>query len=308
MRRRINLAIALLLLASLLGGCSAQWAPDSPSPGPGSLTGAPTPLIPPPGTLEVHFIDVGQADSILVRQGDHAMLVDAGNNEDAGTVTGYLTKQGIKQLDVLVGTHPHEDHIGSLDKVIQSFGIGRVIMPKVTSTTRTFTDVIAAIKAKGLTITTPLPGTTFNLGDAAVTILAPNASKYDDLNDYSVVLRVVFGNTSFLLTGDAEEVSEAEMLRSGRTLRSDVLKVGHHGSDSSTTDEFLAKVGTAYAVISVGAGNTYGHPAQTTMQKLKALGIPVYRTDQNGTIVAVSDGKAITFNTQPGDYRYGASQ
>lgn len=332
MRSRIRSLIVLVIVVSLLSGCASQALPNSVGPGRsggataaaaspvgagagasgseagasgGDTSGTPTA---PGGRLEVDFIDVGQADSILVRQGEHAMLVDAGNNADASTVVGYLTKQGIKQLDVVVGTHPHEDHIGSLDKVIQSFGIGQVIMPKATTTTKTFADVIAAIKAKGLTITTPVPGNSFKLGDASVTILAPNAAKYDDLNNYSVVLRVVYGGTSFLLTGDAQAVSEAEMLASGRTLKADVLKVGHHGSVSSTTDAFLAKVAPAYAVISVGKGNDYGHPARSTMQRLKVHGIPVYRTDENGTIAAVSDGKSIKFNVQPGDYRDGGQQ
>ncbi|MHB9146795.1 MAG: ComEC/Rec2 family competence protein [Symbiobacteriia bacterium] len=286
---RIRTLSVFLIVAAVLSGCAAS-------------------AVAPGGRLEVDFIDVGQADSILVRQGDHAMLVDAGNNADAATVTGYLTKRGVKRLEVVVGTHPHEDHIGSLDKVIESFAVREVIMPKATTTTKTFSDVIAAIRAKGLSVTTPVPGNSFKLGDATVTILAPNSAKYDDLNNYSVALRVVYGETSFLLTGDAQALSEAEMLASGRTLKADVLKVGHHGSVSSTTEAFLSAVAPKYAVISVGKDNDYGHPSRSMMQRLKARGIPVYRTDESGTIVAVSDGMAVRFDVQPGDYRDGGQK
>lgn len=314
---RVRALLVLLVLALVLSGCAARALPDSVgrsgggtagSTGAAGSGGTAGTAVAPGGKLEVDFIDVGQADSILVRQGDHAMLVDAGNNADAATVTGYLKKQGVTRLEVVVGTHPHEDHIGSLDKVIESFAVREVIMPKVTTTTKTFTDVIAAIRAKGLSITTPVPGNSFKLGDATVTILAPKSAKYDDLNNYSVVLRVVYGETAFLLTGDAQALSEEEMLASGRTLKADVLKVGHHGSHSSTTEAFLAAVAPKYAVISVGKDNDYGHPSRSTMQRLKAHGIPVYRTDENGTVVAVSDGKAVTFNVQPGDYRDGGQE
>lgn len=233
------------------------------------------------------------------------MLIDGGNNGDADMVVGYLKKQGVKKLDVLVGTHPHEDHVGGLDAVIKDLEIGAVYLPRVTSTTRTFQDVVAAMKARGLTATAPHPGDSFPLGDARVTVLAPESERYEDLNNYSIVLLVSYGDTAFLLTGDAEAVSEEEMLGGGRELSATVLKLGHHGSNSSTTAAFLRRVKPQHAVISVGRDNTYGHPARSTMLRLKDLGIPVYRTDQNGTVVATSDGRAVTFNTKPGDYSDG---
>lgn len=255
------------------------------------------------GQLKVHFIDVGQADSILVQQGSYSMLVDAGNNGDASTIKNYLTKEGISELQYFVGTHVHEDHIGSADYIINSFKVGKVYFPKNTSSTKTFQDFVTAVKNKSLKLTVPTIGESFKLGEATVTVLAPNSAEYKDTNDYSIVLKVTFGSTSFLLTGDAEAVSEKEMIDKGLNLEATVLKVGHHGSESSSSEAFLNKVKPKYAVISVGAGNSYGHPSQAVMNRLKSRNIPVYRTDEQGTIVAISNGKEITFNTNAGSYK-----
>lgn len=263
----------------------------------------PEPSITSDAPLEVHFIDVGQADSILIKAPDgKSMLIDAGNNADGPEVVSYLKKQGINKIDVLVGTHPHEDHIGGLDNVINSFDIGQIYMPKVSHTTKTFEDVLIAIQNKGLKVTTPVPGSTFDLGTAKCTILAPNNSSYEGLNNYSIVVKLEYGNTSFLFTGDAESVSEQEMLSKGYDLKTDVLKVGHHGSDSSTTQAFLDKINPAYAVIMVGKENSYGHPSKAVMDRLQAKGVAVYRTDENGTIVATSNGNSIMFNVKSGSY------
>ncbi|MCT4605668.1 MAG: MBL fold metallo-hydrolase [Marinisporobacter sp.] len=257
------------------------------------------------GDLKIHFIDVGQADSILIKNGESTMLIDAGNNGDADLVVNYLKNQGINQLDYVIGTHPHEDHIGGLDAVINNFDIGKVYMPKVTHTSKTFKDVITAIKKKGLKITNPTVGGIIPLGDAKGVILAPNSKEYKDYNDYSIVLKLTYGNTSFLFTGDAEGLSEKEMMRNGLDLSADVLKLGHHGSHSSTTIDFLNKVNPKYAVIMTEIGNDYGHPHKETMDKLKNKNIPVYRTDESGNIVATSDGNKISFNANQGDYNYG---
>ncbi|UYO61780.1 MBL fold metallo-hydrolase [Acetobacterium wieringae] len=251
------------------------------------------------GKLKVSFIDVGQADAILVQQGDASMLIDAGNNDDATLVKNYITNQGISVLDYVIGTHPHEDHIGGLDYVINSFQIGKIFMPEVTATTQTFKDVITAITNKGMSISKPVIGETFKLGDATCTILGPMGADDSDLNTYSIVLKVDFNNNSFLFTGDAEAVNESAMINSGRDLNVDVLKVGHHGSTSSTTQAFLDATSPSYAVICVGAGNSYGHPAASTITRLQNDGAKIFRTDQSGTVVATSDGTNISFNVNP---------
>lgn len=251
------------------------------------------------GQLKVHFIDVGQADCILLQQGNENMLIDAGNNDDEQTIKNYLQSVGVNEFKYVLGTHPHEDHIGSMDYVMNSFKVGKIYFPKATATTKTFENLVNAVKSKGMQFTIPTSGETFNLGQAKCTILAPNGQSYEDLNNYSIVIKVEFGNNSFLFTGDAEDISEKEMMDKGFNLKADVLKVGHHGSDSSTTREFLNAVNPKYAVISVGKGNDYGHPATDTIQKLHAKGINIYRTDESGTVVATSDGTNITFNTNP---------
>lgn len=245
--------------------------------------------------LKVHFINVGQADSILVQQGNKFMLIDAGNNADSNFVKNYLDTERVSELEVVVGTHPHEDHIGGMAYIINSFKVGKIYLPEVTANTQTFKDMIMAVKNKGMIATKPTVGESFNIGEAKCTIVAPNKTGYDDLNNYSIVIKVSFGNNSFLLTGDAESISETEILEKGLNVKADVIKLGHHGSSSSTTDNFLKAVNPKYAVISVGSENKYGHPSKTTMDKLKAKGINIYRTDESGTIVASSDGKNITF-------------
>lgn len=279
--------------------------PDSSkntTPPPSAQTNTPagkTDQTPVPGvsdTIEVHFIDVGQADCILIISGSSTMLVDGGNNADAKLVVNYLEKQGITKLDYVIGTHPHEDHIGGIDAVIDNFDIGKVIMPKVQSNTKTFEDVLTAIADKGLKITTPVSGTEYSVGDAKFTILAPNSGKYSDTNDYSVVIKLEFGSTSFLLTGDAGFDSEDEMITMGYDLQSTVLKVGHHGSKTSTSSGFLQAVRPQYAVICVGKDNSYGHPTDEALSRLKVAGAEAYRTDEKGTIVITSDGTTLTFN------------
>ncbi|NLM75491.1 MAG: MBL fold metallo-hydrolase [Clostridiaceae bacterium] len=245
--------------------------------------------------LKVHFIDVGQADSILIIQNNSTMLIDAGNNADSDLVTQYIKSKGITKLDYVIGTHPHEDHIGGLDAVINNFDIGTVIMPKVAANTRTFEDVVNAIKNKDLKVTAPVPLDEYDLGDAKFVILAPNSDNYEDLNDYSIVVKLTFGNNSFIFTGDAEAVSENEILSKGYNIKADVLKVGHHGSRSSTTENFLRKISPDYAVISVGKDNNYGHPSQEVLNLLKKENISVYRTDERGTIIAISDGNKLSF-------------
>jgi len=247
--------------------------------------------------LEVYFLDVGQGDSEILRFGDKTMLIDAGTNASTSTLLADIKSLGINQFDFVIATHPHEDHIGGLDAVINNFTIGKLYMPKVVTTTKTYMDVLTAIKNKGYMVTSPIPGSTFYFGDAQCIILAPKSQTYDDVNNYSIVIKITYGTTSFLFTGDAQSISEQEMLTKGFNLKADVLKVGHHGSSSSTSPEFLKTVSPRYGVIEVGSGNDYGHPAQVTLNKLAAANVKVYRTDLNGIIIFKSDGVGLTVTT-----------
>lgn len=219
------------------------------------------------------------------------MLVDAGNRDDAPLVAAYLTARGVKKLAIIVGTHPHEDHIGGMAALVSRFGAGQIYLPKVAAHTGTFSDLLAAIKDQGLKVTTARAGVTVKWRPGVrLQFFAPNNDKYRDLNNYSAVIKLTYGKHSFLLTGDAEALSEKEMLRQGYNLQADVLKVGHHGSANSTGQDFLAAVAPQYAVISVGKGNDYKHPARRTLNRLKKNGVQVYRTDLAGTVLFTSDG------------------
>ena len=246
--------------------------------------------------LRVSFIDVGQGDSEFIElPNGETMLIDAGTNETGKNVVDYIKSLGYTSIDYVVGTHPHEDHIGGLDDVIKTFDIGSIYMPKVTADTKTFEDVLDAAESKNLMINTAKSGVSImNTEDLSVKFLAPTLDSYENTNDYSAVVKVVYGDTSYLFTGDAEEISENLITDD---VNADVLKVGHHGSSTSTSTEFLKKVSPASAVISCGKGNSYGHPHSETLQKLADMGTAVYRTDELGTIVSVSDGKTITFDT-----------
>lgn len=310
LKRNAILCLILSLLLILFAGCGGQNVSKTDSSLQNSagkaLSVAPSAQSPKStstsavsGKLAVHFIEVGQGDSFLVQlPNNQNMLVDAGLNEAGPTVVSYLQKQGIKRIDYLVATHPHADHIGGMDDVIRAFEIGKIYMPRVTTTTESFESVLRSIQAKGLKITPAKAGLTIlDQDNLKINFLAPCGSGYEDLNNWSAVLKIQYGNTSFLLTGDAQFESEREMLSSGADLKADVLKVGHHGSHSSTSQAFLNAVSPKYAVISVGAGNDYGHPHQETLAKLESAGVKIYRTERDGTVVFVSDGQTLTVRT-----------
>lgn len=246
--------------------------------------------------FEAHFIDVGQGDCILLRSEGESMLIDAGNNKDGDAVVQYLKNVGITSLDYIVGTHPDADHIGGLDLVINSLQIGKVYMPKKEHTTKTFEDVLLAVQNKGLKITAPKVGDMIQLGSASIMVMGP-AVTYEDNNNNSIVLKVVHGKNSFLLTGDAELEAELDELSSGMDLSATVLKVGHHGSHSSTSKDFLEAVHPTYAVISCGVDNSYGHPHIETLNYLNEGQVEVYRTDLSQTIIMTSNGKEIDIET-----------
>lgn len=255
--------------------------------------------------LKIHYIDVGQGDSILVQKNYSNMLIDTGTNESTSKLVSYLKKQNIKKIDYLILTHPHEDHIGGADAVIKDFDIGKIYMPKVAANTRTFKDVLRAMKAKSLKANEPELLENFKFADTDCVFYSPIDSKEGDLNTYSIVLKLTYGNTKFLFTGDAQAQNERAMIANNYDLSADVLKLGHHASRTSTSNEFLNKVNPKYAVVSCGKGNDYGHPHKEIVNKLKSRNIPLYRTDESGTIICTSDGKNINFNCNPGDYKSG---
>jgi competence protein ComEC len=296
--------LVIMLLTSFIG-CSTVNSPvrtsnsndyitQEPSEMPGAISQDKKTLSP----LEVHFLDVGQADCILIKTPlQKVILIDSGKNSHENTVVSYIKSQGIDTIDAVVGTHPHEDHIGGLDAVINNFDIGKIFMPKVSHTTKTFEDVLNAVKNKGLKVTTAFAGTNIEVDtNLKVEMLSPNSETYDDMNNYSAVIKLSYNNTSFLFTGDAESISEQEMISKGYDLKADVLKVGHHGSATSTTALFLNKVSPQYAIISVGKENSYGHPDNLILNRLKTFGVEVFRTDEAGTIIATSDGETIKFD------------
>lgn len=253
--------------------------------------------------LKISFIDVGQADSILIQFNNKNMLIDAGNNGDWEVIENYLKQNNVKKIDKLVLTHPHEDHIGGAAKIINDFSIGELYMPKVTTTTKTFENTIKAAKNKNLQAIVPNPGDKIFMDGLSFLVLAPNSSKYDSLNNYSIVLKLTYGEKKFLFMGDAEEISENEILNKGYDISADLIKVGHHGSNSSSSNNFISKVSPKYAVISVGKNNDYHHPHKKTMDLLKNKNIKVYRTDENKTIEITCDGKNINFNCNTGSYK-----
>lgn len=250
--------------------------------------------------IQVHFIDVGQADSILILSEEgEAMLVDAGNNEDGTMVVKYLKEQGIKKLKYVIATHPHEDHIGGMDDVINNFTVEAVLMPDVTHTTKTFEDVLNAIKEKDLSITIPSVGEEYEIGEAKFVVIAPNEEMNENnLNDASIGFKLVNGNNTFLMCGDAEKSSEKEILQNGLDISAQVYKVSHHGSDTATSDDFLKAISPEYAIIPCGENNEYGHPHKETLEKLGQMGVKVLRNDRNGTIIAISDGNTIQWITE----------
>jgi beta-lactamase superfamily II metal-dependent hydrolase len=256
------------------------------------------------GSISVYYLDVGQGDSELIclPTGEN-ILIDAGLSEGADKLTAYLSQLGVQKIDYLIATHPHADHIGGMAKVISKFEVGKVYVPKVADsqvpTTRVYENMLDAVKKKGLRLTQGKAGMmVLEQDNTRLEFLAPVEEKYDDLNNYSIVAKLTFGQRTFLFTGDAEKESEQQMLKKySDNLRCDVLKVGHHGSSSSTSANFLKAVSPKYAVISCGKDNDYGHPHKEVLSRLSTAKVEVYRTDEQGTILASSNGTDLTFKT-----------
>lgn len=249
------------------------------------------------GKLEIDFIDVGQADAALVICDGQTLLIDGGNRESSSLMYSYLKKREIDYLDYIIATHPDEDHIGGIAGALNYANCGTVYCSTKWHDSYVFDDFKFYVEKQGKKIEVPETGTVFHIGKAKCKIIGPVGER-EDSNNNSIIVRITYGKTSFLFTGDAEFEEENDLLSSGAKLKSDVLKVAHHGSSYSTSQEFLDKVKPDYAVISVGKNNSYGHPAGVTINNLKAAGAKIYRTDRQGTITCISDGKKIEFKSE----------
>ncbi|MCB2305969.1 MBL fold metallo-hydrolase [Clostridium estertheticum] len=244
--------------------------------------------------MVTHFIDVGQGDCTLIQVNNKNLLIDSGTSDSKQKLIRYLKKNNITKLDYIVATHPHEDHIGGTASVIKNFEIGEFYAPKAITSTQTFNDMIDALRSKNLKIKIATPNISLNLGpNATCFMLSPNKTTYDNLNNYSCTLKISYKNSTYLFTGDIETQAEQELIANGYDLSAQVLKVAHHGSKTSSSKEFLAKVSPKIAVISCGIDNDYGHPNRETLDRLKRLNTIVYRTDLDKTIVLISDGTKI---------------
>ena len=247
--------------------------------------------------LKVHYLDVGQGDSIFVElPNNETMLIDAAESYQSENIINYLKNLNYQKIDYVIGTHPHTDHIGGLTDIINTFEIGKIFMPKVVSTTKTYESLLMAIKDKNLKINTAKAGTSIIDTDALkINILAPNNSIYTELNNYSVVTKITYGTTKFLFMGDAEKLSENEIKEN---VTADVIKIGHHGSNTSSSIDFIKKANAKYGIISVGLNNKYNLPKEETITNWENSGTKIYLTSTNGTIRASSDGTNIKIESE----------
>ena len=242
-------------------------------------------------TMVTHFIDVGQGDCILIQVNHKNLLIDSGTSDSKNKLIRYLKKNNIKRLDYVVATHPHEDHIGGMSSIIKTFDVGEFYAPKAIASSQSFADMIRALRKKNLKIKVSKPNISLDLGpNTTCVMLSPNKTTYENTNNYSCVIKASYKNSTYLFTGDIETLAEHELIKNGYNLKSQVLKVAHHGSKTSTSQEFLNEVSPKIAVISCGIYNTYGHPNKETLGKLKKLNCIVYRTDLDKNIILMSDG------------------
>lgn len=277
--------IIAALLYRILGGGSLQDTMTDVPPADGKQ-------------LIVSYIDVGQGDATLISKGDFHMLIDAGNNSKGKTVVQYLKNAGVKKLDILVGTHPDSDHVGGLDDVIRSIPVETVYMPEAKKMTKTYQDVLNALKSRKKKAQMPKIGKEYTYDENLVIRFLSPGKNYKDANNHSLVVQAAYGKNRFLFMGDAEEEAEKDILKKGYDIQCDVLKLGHHGSYTATGDAFLKKADPVYGIISCGKENSYGHPHAEVLARLEDEDVQVYRTDKMGTVRAVSDGKNVTLSAE----------
>ena len=281
--RKIRI-VFLTCLCLLVVGCSSPFVENNDETSISTFSS---------GSLRVNYIDVGQGDSIFIQlPNNQTMLIDAGEDYKSDNVINYLNNLGITKINYVIGTHPHTDHIGGLEKVINTFDIGSIYMPRASSTTKTYEDLLTTISSKGLKVKTAKSGVVvLDDNNLKLEFIAPNSDSYSELNNYSAVLKLTYLDNTFLFMGDAETLSEEEITSE---IKADVIKVGHHGSDSSSSLEFVKKVSPEYAIIMVGEGNSYNHPYQSIINRYENVGAKVLRTDLDGNIVCDSDGKEVS--------------
>lgn len=260
------------------------------------------------GALIVHMIDVGQGDSFLLVQDGRIALVDCGTASAGEDIVKYLQDLGISNIDYVFGTHPHDDHMGGMYEVITNFDIGKVIIPEINNvevTSNWYLKLMKELKDGGYQVEHPEVGTVYDLGGASLKVIGPIQEPTSNKNNYSIVLKVSFGEMDMIMTGDAEKTVEKDILEAGEDIEAEILKLGHHGSDTSTSEEFLDAINPDYALISAEVGNKYKHPIISVMEELKERDILVYRTDESGTVIVTITAEDISFSCNPGDYLSG---
>jgi len=286
----LALTLVVLIIASMLG-ITIPGITDNPE-----------------GTLTITMIDVGQGDSFLIEQGDEVALIDCGTSSAGKVIIEYLQKKGITKINKLFGTHPHDDHEGGMLYVINNVEVEKVILPDIKdehANTNWYKKLFKALKDGGYDLEYVEIGTVYNLGEATITVIGPISDPGDEKNNYSTVLKVSFGEQDAIFTGDAEVPVEQDMIEAGQNLQAEILKIGHHGSETSSCEAFLDAVNPTYALISCGLDNQHEHPKEEVMQRLEARNIEVYRTDECGTVVVTITATDIIFNCNPGDYLSG---
>lgn len=260
------------------------------------------------GELFLTMVDVGQADGFFLEQNGKTAVIDCGTVSTGKDMVEYLKQQGVTRLDYVIGTHPHEDHMGGMYEIITNFEVGTIVIPEVTQndiTSKWYAKLMKEIKDAKHTVDYPEVGEIYTLGDTKMEVLGPEEEPESNINNYSIVMKITFGTMDILMTGDAETDLEEEIIASGANLDAEILKVGHHGSDTSSSNEFLDAVNPEYALISTKVGNKYEHPIKSVMENLRERDIEVYRTDECGTVVLTITSDSVTFSTDPGDYLSG---